>query len=257
MAAPPLLRVNPSAALRREQITPQHFCVIADDFLLNARELVDFAAANPAAFSHPNVGYPGIQIRIDDNAMAEIFRFVRSVLSREFGFMRGRIGIRSLLSLATWPPEQLTFMQRICHIDPSAGAEREKYAALVYLFDNERLGGTSFYRWRNEALVWQGVKLLRENPAHGEAFMREHFEALRGPPRYMTESNDVAELIYTVPPRFNRFVFYSGDIPHSAAIAAPERLTNDPRTGRLSLNLFFSVLPKGSGDGPAAAATPS
>jgi hypothetical protein len=59
----------------------------------------------------------------------------------------------------------------------------------------------------------------------------------------MTGSNEIAELLYTVPPRFNRFVFYSGDMPHSAAIAAPELLSDDPRQGRLTLNLFFSVLP--------------
>jgi hypothetical protein len=40
------------------------------------------------------------------------------------------------------------------------------------------------------------------------------------------------------------FVFYSGDIPHTGAVAAPELLSADPRTGRLTLNLFFSVLPK-------------
>lgn len=59
----------------------------------------------------------------------------------------------------------------------------------------------------------------------------------------MTESNEIAELLYTVAPRFNRFVFYSGDIPHTGAITAPELLSDDPRTGRLTLNLFFSVLP--------------
>jgi hypothetical protein len=60
----------------------------------------------------------------------------------------------------------------------------------------------------------------------------------------MTESNDVAELLCTVPARFNRFVFYSGDLPHSAAITAPDLLSDDPRKGRLTLNLFFSVLHK-------------
>ena len=77
----------------------------------------------------------------------------------------------------------------------------------------------------------------------GEDFLKQHFATLREPPRYMTESNDVAELLYTVPARFNRFVFYSGDIPHTGAITAPELLSADPKKGRLTLNLFFSVLP--------------
>lgn len=243
MAAIPFLRLNPAATLRREQITDTTFCVVVDDFLADPHALVEYAARHPGDFANPNVGYPGVQIRVHDDALAEVFRFVRSRLSKEFGFLRGRIGIRSLLSLVTWPPERLSFMQRICHIDPNADAGRAKYAALVYLFADERLGGTSFYRWRNEDLVWQGVRLLRSNPREGEEFMKQHFATFRGPPCYMTDSNDVAERIYTVAARFNRFVFYSGDIPHSAAIGAPELLSDDPRTGRLSLNLFFSALP--------------
>jgi hypothetical protein len=62
----------------------------------------------------------------------------------------------------------------------------------------------------------------------------------------MTESNEIGELLFTVPPRFNRFVFYPGDIPHSAAITAPKLLSTDAGTGRLTLNLFFSALPKAS-----------
>lgn len=251
MPSIPLLRINPSAKLRRERIAGNDFAVVLDDFLLNPDALVEYAATHRDEFGSPNVGFPGVQIRANDDSMADIFRFVRSTLSREYGFMRGRIGIRSLLSLVTTPPAELSFMQRICHIDPNMDDNRAKYAALVYLFQDPRLGGTSFYRWRNEELVWQGVKLLRDDPPAGEAFMREHFETFRGEPKYMTGSNDVAELIHTVPARYNRFVFYSGDIPHSASIGSPERLNDYPRKGRLSLNLFFSVLPKGSpaGDG--------
>jgi hypothetical protein len=151
------------------------------------------------------------------------------------------------LSLLTSPADQLSLMQRICHIDPNADAGRAKFAALVYLFGDERLGGTSFYRWRNEELVWKGVGLLRRDAAQGEDFLKQHFTTFREPPRYMTESNDVAELLHTVPARFNRFVFYSGDTPHTGAITAPELLSADPKKGRLTLNLFFSVLPKDAG----------
>ena len=221
MATIPLLELNPQAAIRREQISANDFCVVVDDFLKEPNALVEYASRHPGEFSHPNVGYPGVQIRVNDDAMTEIFRFVRSRMSRLFGFMRGRIGIRSLLSLLTSPAGQLSPMQRICHIDPNADAGCAKFAALVYLFGDERLGGTSFYRWRNEELVWEGCRsLLRRDASQGEHFLKQHFATFREPPRYMTESNDVAELLYTVPARFNRFVFYSGDTPHTGAIAA-------------------------------------
>lgn len=244
MAAIPLIWINPQASLRREQISENEFCVIVDDFLKDPDVLVEFASRHPGDFSHPNIGYPGVQLRVNDDAMKDIFRFVRSQMSKQFGFMRGQIGIRSLLSLVTLPPDQLSFMQRICHIDHDAGPGRAKYAAVLYLFNDERLGGTSFYRWKDEQLVWKGREILRSDQDKGEEFLKQHFATFREPPRYITESNDVAELLYTVPPRFNRFVFYSGDVPHSAAITAPELLSDDFGKGRLTLNLFFSVLPK-------------
>ncbi|MDX1562171.1 MAG: DUF6445 family protein, partial [Gammaproteobacteria bacterium] len=117
---------------------------------------------------------------------------------------------------------------------------------LLYLFEDERLGGTSFFRWKQEAAVWKGIELLRNDRAQGEDYMREQFETFRGPPKYMTDSNEMAELLYTAAPKFNRFVFYSGDLPHTGAITAPELLSDDPRQGRLTLNLFFSALPKGT-----------
>jgi hypothetical protein len=244
MAAIPVIRINPQASLRREQISEKEFCIVVDDFLQDPNLLVEFASQHPGEFSNPNIGYPGVQVRVNDDAMKDIFRFVRSRMSKVYTFMRGRIGIRSLLSMLTLPPDELAFMQRICHIDPNPDPGRGKYAAIVYLFRDERLGGTSFYRWRDEELVWKAADMLRNDVGSGEEFLKRHFKTFREPPRYMTESSEIAELLCTIPPRFNRFVFYSGDVPHSGAITAPELLSNDPRKGRLTLNLFFSVLPK-------------
>ena len=66
----------------------------------------------------------------------------------------------------------------------------------------------------------------------------------RDPPCYMTESNEAAELLDRVPAKYNRLVFYSGDLPHSAYIENPELLSSDPARGRLTLNCFVSALPK-------------
>lgn len=244
MARIPVVQINPRASVRRERISESEFCTVVDDFLKDPGALVEYACEHPDAFSNPNIGYPGVQLRIDDYAMKNVFLFVRSRMSQLYGFMRGRIGIRSLLSMVTFPPGRLSLMQRICHVDHNPDPGRGKYGGLIYLFDDERLGGTSFYRWRDEELAREAIRLLRNDPVNGEQILKQRFRTFREPPRYMTGSNEIAELLYTVPPRFNRFVFYSGDIPHSAAITAPELLSDDPAKGRLTLNLFFSVLQK-------------
>jgi hypothetical protein len=75
-------------------------------------------------------------------------------------------------------------------------------------------------------------------------FLQEHFPTYQQPATYMHGSNEIAEQLYEVPARFNRFVFYSGDVPHNASISSPELLTEDCRAGRLTLNCFASVRPK-------------
>jgi hypothetical protein len=60
----------------------------------------------------------------------------------------------------------------------------------------------------------------------------------------LTESCEVAELLTIIPAQFNRLIFYSGDIPHSAYIEEPELLSDDVDVGRLTLNLFASVVPR-------------
>jgi hypothetical protein len=83
-----------------------------------------------------------------------------------------------------------------------------------------------------------------QKPGGSLAFLQQHFEMYRQEPRYMAGSNEVAELLLEVPARFNRFVFYSGDLPHSAHIPRPELLSADFALGRLTLNCFASVRPK-------------
>ena len=44
----------------------------------------------------------------------------------------------------------------------------------------------------------------------------------------------------TIEPKWNRLIFYDGDVFHSGDIRAPERLSDDPAVGRLTLNGFFT-----------------
>ena len=150
----------------------------------------------------------------------------------------------TFLSMATLQPEELSNLQRLCHSDPRGRADRRNFAGLIYLFENEDLGGTGFYRWKEVELIKQATALEIEDPQRALAFLQEHFPTYNKPACYMSGSNEIAELLFEVPARFNRFVFYSGDVPHSAKITLPEQLTGDFRTGRLTLNCFASVRPR-------------
>ena len=245
MAAQPRIRINTDASVRRETISEEQYCVVVDNFLQDPHGLVEFAAHHADEFSMPERGnYPGPLFRVDGDAMTDIYLFIRSKMTKHFPFLRGNMRLWTFLSMATLRADELSHRQRICHTDPTSAADRTCYAALVYLFENENLGGTGFYRWREPELVRKAKAIEREDPGKSLAFLKEHFPTYRKPARYMTGSNEIAELLCTIPARFNRLVFYSGTVPHSAAITAPELLSSDMREGRLTLNVFADVLPK-------------
>ncbi|MEO2177591.1 MAG: DUF6445 family protein, partial [bacterium] len=101
-----------------------------------------------------------------------------------------------------------------------------------------------FYRWKEEEKIFHATELEQEASNKAMPFLQEHFKMFNEPPCYITDTNEVAELIYKVPARFNRLVVYPGDMLRSAYIQQPDLLTDKVATGRLTLNCFASVFPR-------------
>jgi len=219
--------------------------VIVDDFLSAPDELRQFAKAHSVDFAMPPKSYPGIVRSISSRPLADIYRFVRSTLGNHYSFLRGGAEFSSFLSMTTLQPDELSSLQRLCHSDPPVKETRRNYAFVLYLFENEELGGTGFYRWKEQDAITEATALETADPANALEFLKGRFDTYNKPPCYMTESTEIAERLEQVPAKFNRLVFYSGEIPHSAQISAPELLSSDPYEGRLTLNCFVSVRPKG------------
>lgn len=241
-----IFRINPNLTITEQPIADGQFCVIVDDFLLEPRDIIAYAREHAGEFERQLQGYPGVLMDIGNRRLSEIDQFIRSQMSRRFSFCRGNMHHSAHISMTTLRPDELNWGQRYCHTDPQTEPGRLNFAALLYLFEDEALGGTSFYRWKEEALLQRAAAIGATDGAGALAFLQQHFEMFRAPATYMTGSNEVAELLHVVPARFNRLVFYSGDLPHSAYIREPQLLSDDVRTGRLTLNYFASVVPKGA-----------
>jgi len=238
------LQINPKLEIQASRINDAHLCVVIDDFLLNPDRAVAYASAHNDEFEMPERAYPGFVLPVDNVFMKTINRFIQREMSRLFPFCRGGLEFHSQFSLATLQPEEFTWIQRLCHTDPRLAPGRVNYAALLYLFQDPEMGGTGFYQWKDPELWVEMAGVQKQDPDAGFERLREKFQMFRDPPCYMTESNDAADLLDTVPAKFNRFVFYSGDVPHNASILRPELLSRDPARGRLTLNCFVNALPK-------------
>ena len=238
------LQLNPALEIQASPVTDTQLCVVVDDFLLNPEQAVQYAIDHHDEFSMQERAYPGHVLPVPNEFLQALNRFIQREMSRLFPFCRGGIEFHTQFSLATLHPEDFTWIQRLCHTDPQIAPGRVNFAALLYLFDDPEMGGTGFYRWKDPDYWVRMSAAQRDDPDAGLEELEGKFRMFRDPPCYMTQSNEAAELLDVVPARFNRLVFYSGDLPHNAHITRPELLSADPAKGRLTLNCFVNALPK-------------
>lgn len=235
------IQINNNAIVDFRQLPSGDSIVVIDDFLLAPDELRTYAKTHQADFYMQPKSYPGVVLDIDASCMTDIYRFIRSALRNHFSFLRGGAQFSSMLSMTTLQPDELSNLQRLCHTDPPAKANRLNFAFVLYLFTDSQLGGTGFYKWNEKQAIVDATALESEDPDKALEFLQERFPTYNKPPCYITESTEIAERLNVVAAKFNRMVFYSGDIPHSAQISSPELLSVDTDKGRLTLNCFASV----------------
>jgi Family of unknown function (DUF6445) len=226
---------NPEPQISVVPLLPGHVCIVVDGALANPEGLAAWACGQ--RFEDP-VGYPypgqvltvpaALMLRVADHFTQHI---------------RSRLGARRLLdltvrlSMVTTPPDQLDPRQWQCHRDRVVAEPSDILfaAAVLYLFHDPALGGTSFYVPKHAAA--QTDSMLADSQLLDAA----SFTARHGvQPGYMNGSNAHFERIARVPAAFNRAIFYDGGLFHSADVEQPDRLDPDPARGRLTLNSFFT-----------------
>ena len=211
-------------------------CYVFDDALRDPQQLIELAVTRRADFqSSGHNAFPGPELRMSDDFSAMLEAFFALHVRRALG---GRRTLRaySRLSLVTLSPQQLSPAQSICHRDRMQIEAGQCVAACVlYLFRDPVLGGTAFFRPTRSEL--DTARLVHESGTWDAAAMQAKYALSRG---YQTTSSAWFEKIVSVPARFNRLIFYNGMQFHSGDITAPERLTDDARSGRLTLNGFFT-----------------
>lgn len=210
---------------------------VVDGLLADPQAWIDEAAQGRESFrAREDNFYPGLEWALDDELVRPLADWFLLHLRSAFSTRRV-LRARGRLSLATLQPHELSPLQRLCHRDRFGLPERDGLivACTLYLFHDPLLGGTGFYAPRRP-LPEIDAAIERWQSMTGEAFTAETGLA----PAYQTRSNPWFEWIGTVPARHNRAVFYDGALFHSAHLEYPERLSADPRTGRLTVNLFFT-----------------
>ena len=211
-------------------------CYVIDDALLEPDRLVEYAIARRSDFSNVNFSaYPGVYLPIPETIVTSLAEFFSANVRRRFDARRVQ-HVHARLSMVTTAPARLRPYQCMCHQDPPALDFRHSIqASLLYLFRDGDLGGTSFYEPARS--VAETSRLFHDAAALTPDQFWQRYSMERA---YMCASNEWFTRVGGVPPRWNRLIFYDGTALHSGDIPRPERLTDDPATGRLTLNGFLT-----------------
>jgi hypothetical protein len=225
----PQVSVVPLAGNRR--------CLVIDNALSHAEELVSWAATQPFAPPSGN-SYPG-SVLVAPAAMTTLAIEHFTLHARRMLGARRTLFATTRFSIATVPAGQLAPVQWQCHRDRVAGAgagDRTFYAAAVlYLFRDPALGGTSFYQ------PVRPLEAIDTMMSESQTLESAAFSAQYGlGAGYMDGSNPYFELVARIPAAWNRLLYYDGGQFHAADVSNSLHLNANPLAGRLTFNGFFT-----------------
>lgn len=226
----------PELSLSRELIgTEREPVLVVEGVLAAPQSLVDYAA-NKVAFAPAwtaTGGYPGLRAPAPLNYVNQLVRRLDPLLRQAFGLNAVKLArAECSLSMVTLPPSRLTPQQQVPHVDT---VDPLQFAILHYLCGPEH-GGTAFYRHRAT-----GFETL--NAERSEAYDRQRREELEnGSLRsdYIRSDDDHYVQHARFESRFDRVIVYRSRTLHSGQIGADAALSDDPRRGRLTANIFVN-----------------
>lgn len=177
--------------------------------------------------------YPGVRAPVSADCAASALVALTSILRDQLGVTAPNWSIEGYFSIVTTPPDRLAPIQRFPHYD---GVEDQRFAALLFLCD-AKFGGTAFYRH-----VSTGFETVNAGrfPRFKQALEEDVRKGGLPSAAYIGDGAPYFERIAEFEAAPNRMLIYRGKALHCSAIRAPEQLSSDPRTGRLTVNFFLS-----------------
>lgn len=207
--------------------------LIIDNMLSNPEELLRIAddAAFAPAFSTAG-GYPGLRAGAPQ-------AYVDGMVCTLIGPIRETFGLGSAaiektecdFSLITRTPHELTPPQRAPHVDATS---KDQLAVLHYLCPSD-FGGTAYYRHRAT-----GFETITDDRKAVFLASRAGEGVSDG---YVSDGEPWFEQTAAIDALFNRVIIYRSNVLHSGVIPRPNRLSADPRHGRLTVNMFIKFAP--------------
>ncbi len=209
--------------------------IVIDGILQNPAELIDYAE-HEVKFDGQDSGsggYPGVRAAAPLNYVGALVHAVDPLIRQVFGLEN--VSLRHAectLSMVNTPRGLLHPKQCIPHIDTTDPLQ----FALLHFLCGDDFGGTAFFR--QNATGYERIDAARE-----ARFEQAVQASLCRPERrrdYVGADDPDYERIDVFSAFFDRLLIYPSCVLHSGVIHPETRLSNDPRDGRLTSNIFLN-----------------
>lgn len=208
--------------------------LVIDNFLQNPEFLVEHACQLQFVQNSPL--YPGIRAPAPIAFQTLLLTALSRQLQQVFELKGTKLSLSLCqYSLVTQPADQLTLLQRIPHFDST---KRDELAAIFYLFKND-LGGTSFYRHNKTG--YEFIDDARRIP-YFKSLENENDTPNMPQRGYINGDTALFTRIREQKGIFNRLIVYRRQNLHSGSISPGFVPDSNPRTGRLTINIFIDCI---------------
>lgn len=209
--------------------------VVIDRFTGALSPILD-AAAQLAPYPRHTNYYPGLRRPITP-ADGAANRYVEALCNQAAQFIAGAFDVdgftllEASFSMVTTAPTALSARQRAPHFDSTDPL----HLAVIHYLRMPPRTGTAFYRQRS-------TRIERVTEANLQSFVRAAEAAaadLDADSGYVRGSDRHYEQIAAIDGVEDRLVIYQGSLLHSGMIPCDMSFSPDPRSGRLTANLFL------------------
>jgi hypothetical protein len=227
-------QVNSGASMRvlkvGDEKTP---VIIIDDFALDTRTLIEYACDSVDYGPDMTSAYPGIRGKLPREYVLTVINTVYRLLFQVFQVPEtlGLRPVNTVFSLISRPESELEPAQRVPHFD----SNRPHYLAVLHYLNPGDFCDTGLFRHRPT-----GFEKILE-PRREEFFEKSRAYLEKNgppPPGYIKGSDQHYELYERIEYKPNRLVAYPGCLLHSGLVNPAVDINPDPRTGRLTANIF-------------------
>jgi hypothetical protein len=209
--------------------------MVVDAIMRDPASLVEYAAREVSFQPAPAAEnfYPGLLGAMPLNYVSALVAALRPRIEAAFG-LEGAVPVRATCnySMVTCEPAELSPAQRIPHVDT---VDPLQLAILHYLCD-ERFEGTGFYQHRSTGFE----TLTPERWEPYQTALAADLERHPPEPAYIGGDTAVFERTARFALRFDRALVYRSRVLHSGQIDPAAGLSQDPRRGRLTANVFLN-----------------